>query len=327
MFDTKHLHLMIASDTNYAEFVSVVTASLFANNKEVFESITIHLFSNGIQVEMIDKIKKNIPAEKGELLVYDIQGIAAKLGINVEGEPLSICSYARLLLTEYIDENVSRILYLDCDVIITGNLSDMWKTDLTDCLVAGTLDAHMNSLPKTKIGLAENAEYINAGVLLINLDEWRKISIIEKFKNFISKYQGNVYHQDQGLINGVCSGHIKVLGPEYNMTSFFFSHPYKLLKQFNNPFYTKEELNNAKAHPAIIHFTEGFLGRPWVKNCKHPFAKKFIEYHKMTPWSDVPLRKDNRTMPLKVTSWIFLNMPYSVYCMAIKLMNILKRSM
>lgn len=326
MLDPKHLHLMIASDTNYAEFVSVVTTSLFANNRDVFDKITVHLFSNGIIPECVEKIRLTIPQDKGELITYDIRDISGRLGVNAAGETMNICSYARLLLTEYVDEEISRIIYVDCDVVITGSLYEMWNTELCDNLVAGVLDAHMDAKPKTSIGMPDNYPYVNAGVLLINIDEWRREDIIDKFKAFILKYNGNVYHQDQGLINGVCSSRIKILGPEYNMTSYFFSHPHKLLKQFNNPFYTEEELESAKDSPIIIHFTEGFLGRPWVRHCKHPYGYKFLEFHNSTPWREVPLRDDKRSLPLKVTSWIFLNMPYSFYEAILRLMNIIKRN-
>lgn len=73
------------------------------------------------------------------------------------------------------------------------------------------------------IGMDENDRYINSGVLLINLKQWRAERIEEKIIKMIQAHNGFVLHHDQGIINGVCKGKIKILPPKFNtMSQFFF---------------------------------------------------------------------------------------------------------
>jgi hypothetical protein len=92
----------------------------------------------------------------------------------------------------------------------------------------------------------------------------------------------------------------------------------------NNPFYSEGEVEEAKKHPAIIHFTEGFYNRPWVKNSKHPLAERFNYFHKQTEWDGTPLRPDKRSLAMRILSWEFLNLPLWMYNATQQLMRLIK---
>ncbi len=310
MYNSKHLHIVVASDDNYAEFVATLLVSIFSSNAECFDRITVHLLANGITEATLRRITAHIPTGKGELLSYDISDISNRLGIEVP-KTIAISSYARLFIQSLLPRDISRVLYLDCDTIVTDSLTELWQTDLTDYYIGGILDTLPDTVAKTSVGLGENVPYVNAGVLLINLEQWRKDNLQRRFLQFLLSYGGHVHHHDQGLINGVCRGHIKVLHPRYNLTTNYLSHNYDILRQTNTPFYSKEQIGEAKSHPAIIHFTAGFLTRPWCKGSHHPFASLFRQMHAKTMWKDTPLREDDRSLGIKLHSWTFLHLPQS----------------
>lgn len=311
MKDPGHLHIAIASDENYARFVAMVIASVLDNNK-TFDRITFHLLANGIASETIDKIRVSLDNERSNLMVYDISDLPERLGIEVP-HTIALTSYARLFMTEIIDQDISEIFYLDTDIVVNGSLKDLWAIDLDENLVGGCLDIFEGTQSKTSVGLKPNDPYLNAGVLLINLDEWRKVNLSKKFIDFLYQHNGNVYHHDQGIINGVCKGHVKILAPEYNMHSIVFSHPYKLIRKLMTPYYDEASFNKAISDPVIIHFTESFYNRPWKMNCKHPHKDSYLKYTAMTAWKDYPLLPDNRSFAVKLLSYTFLNFPYPVY--------------
>ena len=320
MFDKNHLHIAIASDSNYAEFVATVITSLFATNSE-FEKISIHLLSNNISCDIVDKIKRHIPNSKGDISVYDISDIQSRLSVSVPNT-IAISSYARLFLSEIIPSSVDRILYVDCDVVFNNSVKSLWDIEMNGISVAGVLDTLPDSTSKLKIGLTENSPYINAGILLVNLAQWRKINIQKRFIDFLLSYEGKVHHHDQGIINAVCTDKI-IVSPKYNLISTYLSHPYRLLKRTNEPFYDNETIEEAKQNPAIIHFTEGFFNRPWIKNTKHPLASIYQKYHSQTEWHSSPLRPDKRSLAVKTLSWSFLNMPYPIYSFISKVISTL----
>lgn len=310
MFDPKHLHIAVASDENYARFVASLMLSVIDNNR-CFDKITFHLLSNRISHTSIDKLK-SITSDNNELCVYDISDLESRLDITVP-TTIAITSYARLFLNRIIDARIDRILYLDTDIIVVDNLAELWESNPGNNMIGGCLDVFDDTTTKTDIGLNVSDPYINAGVLLINLKQWREENADRMFVDFLLAHDGNVHHHDQGIINGTCKGRTLLLPPQYNMHSTVFSHSYKLISHIIQPYYEHEKFDKALLHPAIIHFTEGYYNRPWKKNCKHPYRASFIKYESMGPWSGTPLLPDNRSMALRILSYSFLNFPYSMY--------------
>lgn len=307
----KDLHVILATDNNYAEFVAVVIVSLLQTNPQ-FESIHVHLLANGVSDATVQKIQRHLPQERGQLHVYDISDLEQRLGIQVPNT-IAISAYARLFMASLLPADLDRVLYLDCDIVVSDNIIEFWKTNLDGFLVAGVLDTLYSVTAKTDVGLSTDAPYVNSGVLLINLKSWREENMQQCFLDFLLSHNGHVTHHDQGIINATCHGRMQVIHPRYNLASNYLSHPYKLLTSMNNPFYSEGEVEEAKKHPAIIHFTEGFYNRPWVKNSKHPLAERFNYFHKQTEWDGTHLRPDKRSLAMRILSWEFLNLPLWMY--------------
>lgn len=314
--DRKHLHVALASDSNYAEFVAVVLVSLFETNTWQ-DFTTIHLLSNGIDEVTLEKLAQHVPEGKGELKVYDIRSLKEDLGVDVP-PTIAITSYARLFLPNLLSRDVDRVLYLDCDIVVNGSVEEFYCVDFDGKWVAGVLDTLNTAAPKTAVGMAPDDEYFNAGVLLMNLNAWREHDVTQQCLDFLIAHGGKVTHHDQGIINGVCNHHKLYVLPKYNTTTTYYSHPYWYLQQHNSPFYSAEEVDDAKSAPSIIHFTEGFLNRPWVKNSLHPMREVYEHYHQLTQWADVPSRPDQRSLASRFIAWSFLHLPYWAYALIVK---------
>ncbi len=317
--DNNHLHVALASDQNYAEFVAVVMVSLFdTNHWQNFT--TVHLLSNGIDGQTLEKLQQHVPDGRGELKVYDIRTLKEDLGIDVP-PTIAITSYARLFLPDLVSKDVERVLYVDCDVVVSNSVKDFYCVQFDGHWVAGVRDTLYGESTKTAVGMAPSDEYLNAGVLLMNLKAWRENRVTQQCLDFLLERGGKVVHHDQGIINGVCNHHKLVVHPKFNVTTSYFSHSYSLLTRHNAPFYSQQEVNEAKNAPAIIHFTEGFYNRPWIDNSLHPLREVFIHYHQLTQWADVPSRPDRRSHATRALSWSFLHLPYWGYSCVSKLIG------
>ena len=322
--DNNHLHIALASDQNYAEFVAVVIVSLFDTNHWQ-DFTTVHLLSNGIDEATIEKLRQHIPNEKGELKVYDIRTLSEDLGIDVP-PTIAITSYARLFLPELVSEDVARVLYVDCDVVISDSVKKFYCVPFDGMWVAGVRDTLYREYTKCAVGLAPFDEYLNAGVLLMNLEAWRENNVTQQCLDFLLDHDGKVVHHDQGIINGVCNHHKLVVHPRFNVTTSYFSHSYSLLSRHNNPFYGQQDVKEAKNAPAIIHFTEGFYNRPWIENSLHPLREVYIHYHQLTHWANVPSRPDRRSLATRTLSWSFIYLPYWGYTCASKLIGMMSNN-
>lgn len=306
----KKYHVTLASDSNYIEFVATVLVSLFKNNPDA--NFAVHLLANALSDDDVCKVQKHIPQERGELFVYPIENFEERFKVEVKAT-IAITSYARLFLPAILPAEVERVLYVDCDVLFTSPIDEFYNVDFGDSLVAGALDTLADDTAKVSIGCRVDEPYLNSGVLMIPLDKWRKENVQQQFVDFLVARNGNVKHNDQGIINAVCKGRKFIVSPRYNVNSNFYTHPYPLLKECNTPFYSLQEYEAAKAQPAIIHFTEGFLNRPWIANSLHPYKNEYLEYRALTLWKDTPLRKDKRSLAAKSLAYVFLNFPYALY--------------
>lgn len=320
--ELKILHVAMAADSNYLEFVAICMASLITNNR-TFEKVKLHLLINNVKDDELDKFKKTTDKWKNlEIKYIDISNLSFKLGIKVP-DTIALTAYARLFLASLIDQEVEKILYIDCDTIIVDDLEEINSLIITES-IGGILDVLPDLKAKENIGIFVSSPYVNSGVLLINLKKWRKLSIQNKFLEYLLIHEGKVHHHDQGIINAICNGDKRILHPRYNLHSSYFSHPFKLIAKTNFPHYTEKEIKEALTKPAIIHFTTGYYNRPWMKNCKHPLKSEFLKYKNMTEWADKPLQNDNRSFIVKLISWEFLNLPLWCYFSSLKLVSLFK---
>ena len=114
-------------------------------------------------------------------------------------------------------------------------------------------------IPKEAVGI-ESKEYINAGILVMDLNKFRENNIEERFVELINKYNFNVIDPDQSYINYLCHGHIKYLPFEWNRTP----------------------LKNVECEsPKIVHYALGF--KPWHDDSVF-LASHFWDYAKTSPF-------------------------------------------
>lgn len=306
-----HLHIALCSDENYIIHAATLISSVLSSCKE-FDKITFHLLSNQISENSICKIRfllDKVPSRY--LQVYDLSDLGSRLVFDMS-YGISVSSYLRLFLGSVIDATVNRIIYLDVDGIVVSSLNKLWSLDLKDNFVAGVYDINTNK-SKLKIELSLSDVYINAGMLLISLENWRKYNLEKRFMDFFFSKKGVVYHADQGIINWVCKGRIEILPPKYNVVTSYFDYSYKSQFKITSPFYRKKEVTEALEYPVFIHFTESYSNRPWVKGCKHPFRSEYIHYRNQTDWKYMPLSEDKRTFNQKLLSRLFFLLPFPFF--------------
>jgi len=321
--DPKVIHLVFASDHNYAQYVAVALAS-FAESNPDFTKIVVHLLCDNVNKEIIKRLRKSIVDNRVELNLYNVSASLKSANIRVQNG-FSLCAYSRLFLETILPKEIDKVLYLDCDVLVVANLYQLWITDMEYYWVAAVADSPLDSLSRERIGLGREYFYFNSGVILINLKEWRLNNLQVKFCDTIKKYNGYVYHKDQGVLNKVCKDHLLLLPPCYNVQTNFFTHSYELMTEESVPFYSKEEYEQARQTPSIIHFTLGYYNRPWCDKAEHPKAELWRDYRNKTDWRNETLLQDSRLPQIKVLGWFFFHGPYFFYKTVSTLIDVLYR--
>lgn len=301
------MNIVYASDNNFAEMLGISMISLFENNREC-SKIDVYILDDKINED--NKAKLLSVAEKYNRKIFFID-VHHLLNSAMKQQRGSLSTFSRLYITQLIPKEVDKVLYLDCDMIILHSLEELYNTNMDEFYSVGVNDCLSDAHLKL-IGLNSDNCYFNAGVLLINLSLWNSDDITDKFEKFSECFKGNVPYADQGIINGVLSKKSKNVDLKYNCYTALFDFSYKDLMTFRKPskYYSEAEVNEAKSHPAIVHFTTSFLSlRPWVEGCRHPYVGKWLKYKTMSPWADVPLRRDDRSGKKKLAVRIYRALP------------------
>lgn len=315
------LNIAYSFDDGYAQHAAVSILSLLENNKDI-EDIVIYIITNSLSEENISRIEHIAKQYKRSVHYIDLYKLTERLKIETN---FNRSAYGRIFLDSLAD--VDRIVYVDSDTVINGSLKELMTLDMSDTLVAGVQDT-VNPYYVLNIGLNHSHQYINdGGVIVMNLELWREKNITEKCINFVYKFNGCPPHNDQGTINAVCSGYIKILPANYNVMPPIFCFTQKqILKLFKmNRYYTQAELDNAVEKPIVIHYTDEFFSRPWFSNSTHPLKKLYLKYLAMTPWKDYVLPFKSPTRNCKIQNWVYKNCPFFVYKLMIRFIELKHR--
>ncbi len=307
------MNIVYSSSDSYAEIAGISIVSLLKNNQSM-EEIKIFVIDNDISAAnraRLDSIAHNFGREILYISKPDVRKMA---GTQINVGRWNISTFYRLFLPSILPGEVDRVLFIDCDTLVLQDLTPLWEMDMADKWLYGVDDCR-GAAYRTNLGLKPENNYINNGVMLIDLKAWRKNNVETMFLEFIQAHHGDITFVDQGVQNGVLSmiNRSGLLHPRYNCLTIFFAFSYQNLIKLRRPPVPldEHEYRQAVGSPAIVHFQSCFrLGlRPWTKGCKHPYTDVYLHYKRRTPWRDEPLRPDDRTIPQKALNLLAAPMP------------------
>ena len=178
-------------------------------------------------------------------------------------------------------KDLDKVLYLDCDTLIRGNLDELFSLDLTDKYLAGVKDVWGVSKYVKRLGI-KSGVYVNSGMLLFNCDYCRKEHFFDKVVDFAKNNAKIIEFCDQDSINKVVDEHKLVISPKYNLMDTWWRGGYY---EFEGE--EEAEYLQAKENPVIVHLT-GL--KPAFKGCDNKFKDEWWEVAKKTKIYDELLK-------------------------------------
>lgn len=283
-------NVVFASSNEYSPFLLIALTSLLENNTG-FDCINIYILDNGINENNKNKI--SALTEKYSCKITFINNVLDSIDVNLPPIKLksiwSTTAYARLFISSILPENIDKVLYLDSDALVLGSFKDLWDLDLEDYYCAGVIEPMANETVKELFWYYNVDDYINSGFLLINLKKWREDNVEEKFIHFISENNEKFFWADQGVINLVLQGNIKIVEPKYNLLFYFQFHDYDIAKKFcgiKGEYYTKKIVDDSRNDPIFVHFAGGGYLCPW-HNKNHKYNSVYRKYAKKANCEDI----------------------------------------
>lgn len=165
----------------------------------------------------------------------------------VHDKRVGISAYYRLKLSSLVE--TEKIIYLDSDIIVLDNITELWNYDIENYLIGGVEDKYSN-LMTCQANLKDYDIYINSGVLLINLKKFREQDIENKIFKKLREENNN--YSDQDVLNDICQKQILYLPLKYNLM---------LTRDDKRAYPTRQdEYKNALITPYILHYSI----KPWI---------------------------------------------------------------
>ncbi len=185
--------------------------------------------------------------------------------------------------------DLDKILYLDCDTLVRGNLDELFSLDLSDKFFAGVKDVWGVNKYVKRLGMKSDV-YVNSGMLLFNCDYCRREKFFDKIVDFAKNNEKIIEFCDQDSINKIADEKKLVLHPKYNYMDTWWRGGYY---EFGGK--EEEEYLEARENPVIVHLT-GL--KPAFKGCGNKFKDEWWEYAKHTAiYDELKLDYDNSTEP------------------------------
>lgn len=211
--------IFFSTDENYLPYLDVAVSSLIANASAEYD-YRIIVLNTGLSESNVQKVKQR-EREGFKIDFVDISDEMSKIQSRFKNVyHFSVATYYRLFIASLFPQ-YDKVIYLDCDLVVTGDISELYRIDLGDNVFGAAPEQFVQSTKEFRT-YAEKAlgvdpdGYVNAGVLLISLEKFRENGIEEKFIRLISEYDFDLLDPDQAYLNYLCLGKIHTLPIEWN---------------------------------------------------------------------------------------------------------------
>lgn len=286
------IHLATAFDQNYLTPFYVLITSIFQNNK--YSTFHIHTIATGITELEKEEIRQFVLKNKSEISFYNISEIDLKGLVLPENRHYTIAIYYRLFFPSLIPKHIQKLLYIDTDIVVVGNIAELYAIDLNGFPAAAVPELNTPVKTHPQLGIVEEGNYFNSGVLLINIWEWKNQRITEKAIQFVHANPELLVFPDQDALNTTLYKNYKKLDNRYNIIPFDI--PGDL---------SKRQYNSFLKDKVIIHYTLS-VHKPWKFTSVNKFRYLYHQYKELSPkanekkYTDFNLNRRSVTKYLKI---------------------------
>jgi len=223
---TEPVVLALASNERYFPGLYCAVASAF-NHVSWKTSVNLWVLDGGISQASKDRLERLVDRFGNHVCLEFVPVDESVFRGATLGPGESHMTYCRILLPHLLD--VPRLIYLDCDVLVFCDLSQLFDIELSPGKVlAAVPDSETLSLAEDCLTIADalrlpaEGAYFNCGVMLMNLDELRRQNFFQRSVEFLSSWNGKYRFWDQSAINFLLHGLVDELPEHWNRAAWRF---------------------------------------------------------------------------------------------------------
>ena len=270
--------VILSADDRFSAQLGTTIFSLLINTKNP-ENIHITILDGGLKTKNKEKLYELVAFFKTTLEFSDNPKDLYK-NFSTSKKELSTATFYRISIPDIISEKVKKAVYIDCDLIFESDIAELFEYNLTDKQAVGAIEDISRTPAYELLGIPKT-KYFNAGVLLINLEHWRKNNISSDVQSFLLEKDGLLTSNDQCALNAILWNKWRRLPLQWNAQSGIYKRRLYTSPNFG---YSKKEFLQAIYNPKIIHYVG--TRKPWTANCPHPLKSRYYYYNQQTSWSE-----------------------------------------
>lgn len=264
---SKTVHIAFGIDEPYVPHVAATIASIASVSPGARLSFLI------MHQDVGEDAKRRVEAcAPGARFAWIGIDDAALLGLKGRQHVTGSATYFRLALAHLVPETVERVIYLDSDLIVVGDIEKLWRQDLDGYPIGAVSDAGIDGVvyeegfdprpfaERWQLAAAPG-RYFNAGVLLIDLAKVRAEGLLDRARAFAEEHAGTLPYSDQDALNHTLWGNWFRLDPVWNVQ--------RNMVIPGMPNCLPDALAGSR-RPAIVHYTAEH--KPWLPGTYHPYA-------------------------------------------------------
>lgn len=262
----KTYHVTCSTDENYVQHCVVMLCSLMENNKSLH--ICVHLLYKSLSEDSVKLIRDLCERYANDVVLYDIDDASLRSFTISDNHKLTVACYYRLLLPSLLCNDIHRVLYLDCDIVVLKDIQELFDLDLGNRPLAAIPDATpVSNHHRFLMGLGIDEKAFCSGVMMINLDYWRNNCSQERMLKFATVMGDSLIMEDQDILNHEFRGKWLQLPYKYGKTPLSVA----VLDTDQRMYDILEYVND----PSILHYSAKL--KPWL-NVWFPDRHYYLDY-------------------------------------------------
>lgn len=209
------ISVALCADKNIEVSLHVTLYSLLNTSRSPIE---INLVQKGYAAKDIEKIHKTLKpfSNKYQLNIFEFdEDTLFNKYYGLHGNKFN---FTKLMLANLLPND--RIVYLDSDLSIGKDLSELFDLDLNDFIIGAasieTIGDSLRSKFYKSLGMKEEARYFNSGVMVMDLKKWRELDITSKCLAWANKYVDKLAFGDEAILNCIFYEDFKIINSSYN---------------------------------------------------------------------------------------------------------------
>ncbi|HVV75233.1 MAG TPA: glycosyltransferase family 8 protein [Mycobacteriales bacterium] len=267
---TKPLVLAAATDRNYLPWAATALLSAVRSTAGDVSSLEVCLLHQGLADGDLDLLATSLEAAGAGLRALPIDsGAMGRLpsGAAAHGGDVGC---ARFLLPQLLPD-VKRVLYIDADTFVRSSVAPLFAIDMLDRPVAAAINVVLPQHAERIRGLGlDPKSYFNSGVLLMDLDAWRRTGATEQLLDVLDSHGERLQWVDQDALNLVFRDGWLPVPIRWNCQNSLFNWRDVAIEQLG-----EAEVTAAVTDPAIVHFEGGGWAKPWHYLSPHPLTAAY----------------------------------------------------